>query len=72
MMVPKAAVDKNDRLQLRKHDVGATRKSVNMQSEPKSVAMQKRTHHPLGARVLATDSAHHPTALFAVKDVGQC
>jgi hypothetical protein len=34
-------VYKNDRLQPREHDVGATRQLLDMQSKPESVAMQE-------------------------------
>ena len=70
--VPVAAVDKDDRVMFRQHDVRATREFFvqrTIHGETKSVAVQERPEQAFGLGVLPRDSGHDPTALLFVEDV---
>jgi hypothetical protein len=41
MLMPKAAINKDDRLMLRKYNIGASWKPSMMQLEPKATRMKK-------------------------------
>lgn len=67
--MPEAAVDKNDRVPLWKHDVGMPRQFGRMQTVAEPQCMQVTAHDHLRLRVLRPNPAHHLAALFWGKGV---
>ena len=67
--MPEAAVDKNDRVPLWKHDVGMPRQFGRMQTVAEPQCMQVTAHDHLRLRVLRPNPAHHLAALFWGKTI---
>jgi len=62
MLVPKAAVNEDDRVMLRQHDVGLPRERPGVQPESQAKGVKAFSHPHFGARMAASDPAHVPAA----------
>lgn len=62
--VPVAAMNKNDLLKSRKHEIGFPGKILSMQTETITQAVGHAAHDKLGLRVLALDRCHATTTLL--------
>ncbi len=60
MLVPKAAVDKHDRLVFSQNQVRGAGQFLVVQPEAKPQAMQGRTYPLFWLRIETSDSSHHP------------
>jgi hypothetical protein len=62
MLVPKAAVNKNDNTIFRKDDIGGPRKIFHVQPIAKATGMKKFPSLHFWGSVLASDARHHPAS----------
>lgn len=60
--VPETSVHQNHCSVLRQYNVGATGKSVNVQTKAEACAVKAATDRQLGAGVLGANSSHHAAA----------
>lgn len=67
--VPETAMHEDCGAVFRQHDVGPARQAADIQSVPQAGRMKRTTDRPLGTRVAAANSGHHPRAGCGVDDV---
>jgi hypothetical protein len=69
MIVPEAAMEEQGGFVTRKRDVGLSRELRVVQPESITMLVQQGSHQPLRTRVLASNAAHDPAALFRGDEV---
>lgn len=61
--MPEATVDENYGTVLREYDIGLTRQTINMESEPVSEAVNQAPHPLLDIGILSPDVRHDLASL---------
>ena len=69
MSVPVAAVNLDDRVPLRQHDIGRARELRNVLAKPKTKAVKGTTNADFRPGILAANARHHPRTGRLVDDV---
>ena len=67
--MPEAAMDEDDSMMFRKHEVWPTVDVPSMQPIPEAARMQGPTKNQFGLRILALNPGHHPGSGLFVHDI---